>query len=57
MWYEKHDLPAGFSEDEEEDEEEGSGSSASQSSEESGDRSSKDNTFHASEEDKPESSE
>jgi hypothetical protein len=32
MWYEKHGLPAGFSEDKEEDEEEGSGSSASQSS-------------------------
>ncbi|KAK1613162.1 hypothetical protein QYE76_036835 [Lolium multiflorum] len=29
MWYEKHDLPAVFSEDEEEEEEEGFGSSAS----------------------------
>jgi hypothetical protein len=54
MWYEKHDLPAGFAEDEEEDEEEGSGSSAHQS--ESGDGSAKDNTYHASDDDKPESS-
>ncbi|KAK1558164.1 hypothetical protein QYE76_053113 [Lolium multiflorum] len=56
-WYEKHDHLAGFAEDEEEDEEEGSGSSAHQSGEESGDESAKDNTYHASDEDKPESSE
>ncbi|KAK1647490.1 hypothetical protein QYE76_065295 [Lolium multiflorum] len=43
--------------DEEEYEEEGSGSSAHQSCEESGDGSAKDNTFHAFDEDKPESSE
>jgi hypothetical protein len=42
MWYEKHDLP---------------GSSASQSDDESGNRSGNDNTYQASEEDKPESSE
>jgi hypothetical protein len=53
-WYEKHDLPAGFAEDEEEDEEEGSGSSAHQS--DSGDGSAKDSTYHASDDDKPESS-
>jgi hypothetical protein len=52
VWYEKHDLPVGFSEDDEEDEEEGSGSSASPS----GSRSDKDSTFNASEEDKPDSS-
>ncbi|KAK1666893.1 hypothetical protein QYE76_055052 [Lolium multiflorum] len=56
-WYEKHDLPAGFAEDEQEDEEESSGSSAHQSGEESGDRSAKDSTYHASDGDKPESSE
>jgi hypothetical protein len=56
-WYEKHDLPAGFGDDEEEDEEEGSGSSAHQSCEESGEGSAKDSTYHASNEDKPESSE
>jgi hypothetical protein len=51
-WYDKHEFLAGFSKDNEEDEEEGSGSSASPSGSESG----KDNTFNASEEDKPESS-
>ncbi|KAK1666404.1 hypothetical protein QYE76_054563 [Lolium multiflorum] len=56
-WYEKHDLPTGFAEDEEEDEEEGSGSGADQSGEGSGDGSTKDNTYHASDDDKPESSE
>jgi hypothetical protein len=54
-WYEKHDLPAGFAEDEEEDEEEGSGSSAHQSGKESDDGSAKGNTYHASDEDKSES--
>jgi hypothetical protein len=56
-WYEKHDLPAGFADEEEEDLEEGSGSSAHQIGEESGDGSGKDSTYQASDEDKPESSE
>jgi hypothetical protein len=51
-WYEKHEFPADFSQDDEEDEEEVSGSSASPSGIEFG----KDNTFNTSEEDKPESS-
>jgi hypothetical protein len=51
MWYEKHELPAGFEDEEEEGEEEGSGSSA-HAGEESGDESGKDITYQASEEDK-----
>ncbi|KAK1694166.1 hypothetical protein QYE76_010863 [Lolium multiflorum] len=51
-WYEKHDLPAGFSKEDEEDEEKGSRSSASPS----GSKSGKDNTFISTEEDKPDSS-
>jgi hypothetical protein len=48
-WYEKH---AGFAPDEDEGEEDGSGSSASHS----GGDSDKYNTYHASRDDKPESS-
>jgi hypothetical protein len=55
-WYKKHDIPAGFTDDEEHDKVEGSGSSAHQSGEESCDGSTKDNTYQASD-DKPESSE
>jgi hypothetical protein len=51
-WYEKHDFPAGFAQDDEEYEEEGSRSSTSQSGGESG----KDITYNAAEDDKPESS-
>lgn len=53
-WYEKHALPAGFSDDE--DDEEGSGSSAHRSDDDSGDGSGKDGTYQASEDD-PASSE
>jgi hypothetical protein len=56
MWYEKHDLLAGFDDEEEEGEEEGSGSSA-HTGEESGDRFGKDNTYQASDNRKVESSE
>jgi hypothetical protein len=55
-WYEKHHLSAGFADEEEEAEEEGFGSSA-HTGEESSDGSSKDNTYKATDEDKPESSE
>jgi hypothetical protein len=51
-WYEKHDFPAGFAQEDEEDAEEGTGASASQYGSESG----KDNTYSASEDDKSESS-
>ncbi|KAK1680062.1 hypothetical protein QYE76_040910 [Lolium multiflorum] len=55
-WYKKHDIPAGFTDDEEDDEVEGSGSSAHQSGDDFGDGSAKDSTYQASD-DKPESSE
>jgi hypothetical protein len=56
-WYEKHDLPSGFADEEEEDIEEGFGSSSHHTGEESGDGSGKDSTYQASDDDKPKSSE
>jgi hypothetical protein len=53
-WFKKHDIPAGFTDNEEYDEAEGSRSSAHQSGDETSDASSKDNTYQASD-DMPES--
>jgi hypothetical protein len=47
-WYKKHDVPAGFSDNEDGDEAEGSGSSVHQSDDDSGDASGKDDTYQAS---------